>query len=116
MNPIPYVDKSALLSDLSSYIYGTTRLGDDKIAFDDRVAIARAAMDAGVWFHTSHTYGDALKVLRVAFDQDRARVPKLIVKIGWSTIEELRDVIHQNLDPLGLDSLDLGQLCLGGQL
>ncbi len=104
------------LSDLSPYIYGTTRLGDERIAFDDRVAIARAAMDAGVWFHTSHTYGDALKVLRAAFDQDRARVPKLIVKIGWSTIEELRDMIHQNLDPLGLDSLDLGQLCLGGQL
>ena len=104
------------LSDLSPYIYGTTRLGDDKIAFDDRVAIARAAMDAGVWFHTSHTYGDALKVLRAAFDQDRTSVPKLIVKIGWSTIEELRDMIHQNLDPLGLDSLDLGQLCLGGQL
>lgn len=104
------------LSDLSPYIYGTTRLGDDNIAFDDRVAIARAAMDAGVWFHTSHTYGDALKVLRAAFDQDRARVPKLIVKIGWSTIEELRAMIHQNLDPLGLDSLDVGQLCLGGQL
>ncbi len=104
------------LSDLSPYIYGTTRLGDERIAFDDRVTIARAAMEAGVWFHTSHTYGDALKVLRAAFDQDRARVPKLIVKVGWSTIEELRDAIHQNLDPLGLDSLDLGQLCLDGQL
>jgi aryl-alcohol dehydrogenase-like predicted oxidoreductase len=116
MKSIASVRKSALLTDLSPYIYGTTRLGDEHIPFDDRVSTARAAMDAGVWFHTSHTYGDALKVLRAAFDQDRARVPKLIVKIGWSTIEELRDVIHQNLDPLGLDSLDLGQLCLGGQL
>ncbi len=116
MKSIAYVHKSDLLTDLSPYIYGTTRLGDEHIPFDDRVSIARAAMDAGVWFHTSHTYGDALKVLRVAFDQDRARVPKLIVKLGWSTIAELRDMIHQNLDPLGLDSLDLGQLCLGGQL
>jgi len=116
MKPIAYVHKSELLSDLSPYIYGTTRLGDDRIAFDDRVAIARAAMDAGVWFHTSHTYGDALKVLRAAFDQDRARVPKLIVKIGWSTIEELRDMVHLHLDQLEIDSLDLGQLCLGGQL
>jgi aryl-alcohol dehydrogenase-like predicted oxidoreductase len=107
---------SSLLTDLSPYIYGTTRLGDEKIPFDDRVKIARAAMDAGVWFHTSHTYGNALKVLRAAFDQDRSRVPKLIVKIGWSTIDELIDVIRQNLEPLGLDSLDLGQLCLGGQL
>jgi hypothetical protein len=37
----------------------------------------------------------------------------MIVKIGWSNIAELRDVIRQNLEPLGLDSLELGQLCLG---
>ena len=73
-------------------------------------------MDSGVWFHTSHTYGNALEVLRTAFDQDRTKVPKLIVKIGWNTVEELRDVIHQNIDPLGLKSIDIGQLCLGGQL
>jgi aryl-alcohol dehydrogenase-like predicted oxidoreductase len=109
-------NKSELLTDLSPYIYGTTRLGDEKIPFDDRVSIARAAMEGVNWFHTSHTYGDALKVLRTAFDQDRARVPKLIVKIGWKSIDELRDVIHQNLDPLGLDTLELGQLCLSGPL
>ncbi len=109
-------EKAGLLSDLSPYVYGTTRLGDERIPFEDRVSIARAAMDAGVWFHTSHTYGNALQVLRAAFDQDRARVPKLIVKIGWSTLDELRDVIRQNLEPLGLESLELGQLCLGGPL
>jgi predicted aldo/keto reductase-like oxidoreductase len=105
-----------LLQDLTPYIYGTTRLGDSKIAFTERVKVARAAMRSGVWFHTSHTYGDALQVLRTAFDQDRTQVPKLIVKIGWSSIPELRDVIRQNLEPLGLDSLELGQLCLGGEL
>jgi aryl-alcohol dehydrogenase-like predicted oxidoreductase len=104
------------LTDLSPHVYGTTRLGDDKIAFDERVKVARAAMDAGVWFHTSHTYGNALEVLRTAFDQDRNRVPKLIVKIGWNSVDELRDVIHQNIDPLGLAYLELGQLCLSGQL
>ncbi|HLO28133.1 MAG TPA: hypothetical protein VK249_03290 [Anaerolineales bacterium] len=36
------------------------------------------------------------------------------MKIGWSRLDELRDVIHQNIDPLGLDSLELGQLCLSG--
>jgi predicted aldo/keto reductase-like oxidoreductase len=109
-------EPSTLLRDLSPYVYGTTRLGDEQIPFDDRVKVARMAMDAGVWFHTSHTYGNALSVLRVAFDQDRNRVPKLIVKIGWNNIAELRNVIHLNLDPLGLESLDLGQLCLGGEL
>ncbi|HSL45870.1 MAG TPA: aldo/keto reductase [Anaerolineales bacterium] len=110
------LDKSELLTDLSPYIFGTTRLGDDKIPFDDRVSVARAAMDAGVWFHTSHQYGNALQVLRAAFDQDRARVPNLIVKIGWNSIEDVRNTIRLNLEPLGLDSLELGQLCLSDQL
>ena len=104
------------LADLSRYIYGTTRLGDDKIQFADRVKMAHAAMDAGVWFHTSHQYGDALKVLRAAFDADRKRVPRMIFKIGWSTIQELRQTIQQNIEPLGVDHMDIGQLCLGGKL
>jgi hypothetical protein len=73
-------------------------------------------MEGTTWFHTSHTYGDALEVLRVAFDQDRARLPRLIVKIGWQRTDELREVIHQNIDPLGLEGLELGQLCLSGSL
>jgi hypothetical protein len=109
-------DKSHLLSDLPPYIYGTTRLGDEKIPFEERVNVARAAMQGVDWFHTSHTYGETLKVLRAAFDQDRTRVPKLIVKIGWSHVGELREVIHQNIDPLGLDGLEVGQLCLSGAL
>jgi aryl-alcohol dehydrogenase-like predicted oxidoreductase len=103
-----------MLKDISPYVYGTTRLGDDKIPFTERVNVARAAMDANVWFHTSHTYGNALQVLRTAFDEDRTRVPKLIVKIGWSKVDELREIIHQNIDPLGLDGMEVGQLCLSG--
>ena len=83
--------KLTLLADLPPYIYGTTRLGDNQIPFDDRVRMARIAMGAGIWFHTSHTYGNALEVLRAAFDQARAKVPKLIVKIIGSTVDELRD-------------------------
>jgi hypothetical protein len=108
--------KTKPLADLPPYVYGTTRLGDEKIPFADRVSLARAAMERVTWFHTSHTYGDALQVLRTAFDQDRIRVPRLIVKIGWKDIGELRDVIRQNLEPLGLGSLELGQLCLSGSL
>jgi aryl-alcohol dehydrogenase-like predicted oxidoreductase len=116
MSNKPSSDKSQLLSNLPPYVYGTTRLGDEKIPFDERVDVARAAMQGVDWFHTSHTYGDALKVLRAAFDQDRTRVPKLIVKIGWSHVGEVREVIHQNIDPLGLDGLEVGQLCLSGAL
>src|SRR5215213_5042010 len=111
-----YSSQSPLLSDLPPYIYGTTRLGDEKIPFEERVSVARAAMEGVDWFHTSHTYGNALQVLRAAFDQDRTRVPKLIIKIGWKRIDELREVIHQNIDPLGLSGLELGQLCLSESL
>ena len=110
------IDKSQLLNDLPPYVYGTTRLGDGNIPFEERVSTARAAMKGTTWFHTSHTYGNALEVLRAAFDEDRARVPKLIVNIGWQRTDELREVIHQNIDPLGLKGLELGQLCLSGEL
>ena len=73
-------------------------------------------MEAGVWFHASHQYGDALKVLGAAFNEDRKRVPRMIFKIGWSSIEELREIIRQNIEPLGVDHMDIGQLCLGGKL
>src|SRR5688572_1686111 len=109
-------DKSHLLRDLPPYIYGTTRLGDQNLRFEDRVSVARAAMEGTTWFHTSHAYGNALQVLRAAFDQDETRIPKLIVKIGWKTIEELRDVVHKHLIALRLENLELGQLCLSESL
>ncbi len=107
---------AARLPGLSRYIYGTTRLGDSSLPFESRVAIARAALEAGVSLHTSHTYGDALQVLRAAFDQNRSSIPSFIVKIGWDSVEQVREVIAQNLEPLGLDHLPVGQLCLGGGL
>ena len=104
---------SPLLTDLPPYIYGTTRLGDDYIPFDERVKMAHVAIESGAWFHTSNQYNDALQVLRVAFDTDRTKVPKLIIKIGGDSISELRNDIHKNLEPLGLESMEIGQLCLG---
>jgi len=104
---------STLLTGLSPYIYGTTRLGNDRIPFAERVTMAHTAMDSGVWFHTSNQYNDALRVLRTAFDEDRAKVPKLIIKIGGDSIRELRNDIRKNLEPLGLKTMEIGQLCLG---
>jgi aryl-alcohol dehydrogenase-like predicted oxidoreductase len=101
---------------LSKYTYGTTRLGDENIPLADRIAVARAAMDAGVWFHTSDQYGSAQSVLHEAFSQDQAHIPNLIFKIGWSTIDELRGSITKQLAAVGADKLQIGQLCLGGEL
>ena len=104
------------LNGVTRYIYGTTRLGDDKIPRAERIKIAHDAMDAGVWFHTSRMYGNALEVLGEAFAEEPSKVPKLIIKIGWDNINQLRGVIEENLKPLGLAGMQLGQLCLGGEL
>lgn len=101
---------------LTRYTYGTTRLGDESLPFETRVAVARAAVAAGVSLHTSHSYGNALEVLRAAFEEDRSRIPPAIFKIGWDSVEQVRDVIRQNLEPLGLTRMAVGQLCLGGTL
>ena len=106
---------SALVG-ITPYIYGTTRLGDKKIPRQQRLEVARAAMQAGVWFHTSRTYGDALEVLAEVFKEEPTKVPKLIIKIGWDNVNQLRSVTEENLKPLGLDGMQLGQLCLGGEL
>lgn len=105
-----------LLSDLSDFIYGTTRLGDSSLSFGERVRIARAAIDAGVWIHTSNQYGEALQVLRAAFDENRTVLPKTIVKIGWDSVEQVREQILLNLEPLAIEQMTVGQLCLGGAL
>src|SRR5690606_6928711 len=107
---------SSALHDLGRFIYGTTRLGDGGIGFGDRVRLARAAMDHGVWFHTSHQYGDALSVLRAAFDEDRARVPRLIFKIGWNSVGEVRATVEKLTRAVGVERMDIGQLCLDGEL
>ncbi len=108
--------RSGPLTDLPPFVYGTTRLGDEKIPLEDRIAIARSAADAGLWFHTSHTYGDALAVIRSALDRNPSRVPKFIIKLIGDSMNGIRDVLRDNLNALGQESLDLGQLCPGGKL
>lgn len=109
-------NSGSALTDITPYIYGTTRLGDDTIPREERIRVARTAMNADVWFHTSRMYGDALEVLGEAFAEEPTKVPKLIIKIGWENIGQLRNVIEENLGPLGLGGMQLGQLCLGGEL
>ena len=105
-----------VLSHLSPFIYGTTRLGHANVPVIDRINIALAAMETGVWFHTSDQYGDAIQVLGQAFAQNRARVPKMFFKVGGANIREMREIIHRQIKPLGLDHMDIAQLCLGGEM
>lgn len=107
---------SGVLKDITPYIYGTTRLGDDSISIDKRLEIADYAMNSGVWFHTSHQYNTALNILGKAFNNNQTKIPKLIVKLGGNNMKEFREDIKANMDPLGIDNIEVGQLCLGGQL
>jgi hypothetical protein len=107
---------TSALSGITPYIYGTTRLGDSEIPREERLKVARAAMDSGVWFHTARYYGDALEVLGEAFAERPDKIPALIIKIGWDNIDQLRASIEENIQPLGIPGVQLGQLCLGGEL
>jgi hypothetical protein len=100
------------LLEISRYVYGTTRLGDAKIPFEDRVRIASEAIQAGCWIHTSNQYGNALEVLRAAFDLERDNVPPAIFKIGWDSVEQIREQIRVQIDALAISSMSVGQLCL----
>ena len=104
------------IREITPYIYGTTRLGDGAIPREERIKVARAAMNTGVWFHTARMYGDALEVLGEVFAEEPTKIPKLIIKIGWENINQLRSSIEENIKPLGVGGVQLGQLCLGGEL
>ena len=110
------MSQTNLLKNISPFIYGTTRLGDEQIPFNERVDVAFAAMQSGVWFHISRQYNNALELLCVAFDKDRTKVPKLISKIEGNSMDAFKADIKRNLDPIGVESLDVAQLCLLGDL
>jgi aryl-alcohol dehydrogenase-like predicted oxidoreductase len=96
------------------YTFGSMSLGqgrDYDLAND--VKVARAAMESGVWFHTSDDYADCYKVLRRAFDEDRAHVPRLIVKMDANIPEKSRAVIEGTRRTLGVDRVDIAQMCCG---
>jgi len=105
-----------MITDLTRYIYGTTRLGDESIPFEDRLAIVREAVDAGLWIHTSHQYGDALRVLKTLFAEDRSKIPPAIYKLGYSSPEEVRGQVELQLTATGTDQMAIGQIFPSGQL
>ncbi|WP_247828316.1 aldo/keto reductase [Arthrobacter antioxidans] len=98
------------LADLPPFIYGTTRLGHDDVPHEQQAHMARTAIDAGLWLHTSRQYDHALEVLGAAFEEDRSKVPPVIVKLGGGTADDVRATIAENIEPLGISSIDIGQL------
>lgn len=101
---------SRLLADLPPFVYGTTRLGHGDVPRDRQLAMARTAVDAGLWLHTSRQYDHALEVLGEVFAEQPDRVPPLIVKLGGGTTGDIRATIAANTGPLGIERIELGQL------
>ncbi|HEX8344349.1 MAG TPA: aldo/keto reductase [Actinoplanes sp.] len=107
---------SHLLADLPRFIYGTTRLGHHDVPRDRQLAMAHAALDAGLWMHTSRQYDHALEVLGAAFAERPDDVPPLIVKLGGGTADDVRATVMENVGPLGIDHIAIGQLTPAGAL
>jgi len=101
------------LPSFSPYTFGTMSLGRAVASFDKDIAVARTAMDAGVWFHTSQEYsgGGSFMVLRHAFDQDRSKTPRLIFKIRCDRAETIRFDVEDACQRLNIEQVDVAQLC-----
>ncbi len=101
-----------MIPELTPYTFGSMSLGRNPITPEADIRVARQAMDAGVWFHASRTYenGFTFMVLRMAFDQDRARTPRMILKIRDGSVPLLRFETEDCLHRLGLETIHIAQL------
>jgi aryl-alcohol dehydrogenase-like predicted oxidoreductase len=98
--------------DFTPYTFGSMSLGKNPAEITQDLAVARRAMESGIWFHTSPTYnsGFTLMVLRMAFDADRARVPRLLIKVRDGTVALMRFEVEDTCRRLGIDAIDVAQL------
>ncbi len=94
------------------FTFGSMSLGNNLLHLNEHIRVARTAMDAGVWFHSSPTYnrGFTYMVLRMAFDEARHQVPPTIIKIRCGTPRLLRFEVEDALGRLNIDHIDVAQL------
>jgi aryl-alcohol dehydrogenase-like predicted oxidoreductase len=97
----------------SSFTFGCMSLGWGPERLREDVRVARAAMDAGLWFHASQEYagGGAFMALRHAFDESPARRPELILKIRCDSAEHIVFDVEDALRRLGVARIAIAQLC-----
>ena len=100
------------MTPLTPYTFGTMSLGRNPADIAQDLVVARRAMEAGVWFHSSPTYnqGFTFMVLRLAFDENRDRVPRMVIKVRDASVPLMRFEVEDSCRRLGLDSIDVAQL------
>lgn len=101
------------LPGITPYTFGTMSFGRQVSDLERDVKLARIAMETGVWFHTSQEYGSGgtFMVLRHAFDEARAQVPRLQVKVRCDSARTIEFDVHDALRRLGIERIDIVQLC-----
>ena len=97
---------------LSPYTFGSMSLGRNPADVSQDLVVARRAMESGVSFHSSPTYnnGFTFMVLRMAFDADRSRIPRMVIKIRDGSVPLMRFEVEDSCRRLGLDGIDVAQL------
>ena len=100
------------MTTFSSFTFGSMSLGRNPADITRDLAVARRAIEAGVWFHSSPTYnqGFTYMVLRQVFDEDRSRVPRMVLKVRDATVQLMRFEVEDSCRRLGLEAIDVAQL------
>ena len=100
------------MNDLTPYTFGSMSLGRNPAYPEADLAVARRAMESGVWFHSSPTYnnGFTFMVLRMAFDAARQQTPRMIIKVRDGLVSLMRFEVEDTCRRLGIDHLDVAQL------
>ena len=101
------------LPSLSSFTFGCGNQGKNPDEFRDSISVMRAAMEGTNWFHASQEYGggSAFMIMRHAFQENKARIPKLILKIRCDHAAILKFDVEDALRRLNVERIDLAQLC-----
>jgi len=99
------------LPPLSRFTFGTGCV--DQPDDPQHVRVVRQAMDAGVWFHSSHVYGDGrvFQTMKKAFGEDPKRTPKCIFKVDGLGADLLRDTVRASIEGTGVARVDIAQVC-----
>jgi len=100
------------MNPFTPYTFGSMSLGRKPEDIASDLAVARRAMESGVWFHSSPTYnqGFTFMVLRHAFDENRARVPRMVIKVRDASLPLMRFEVEDSCRRLGIDAIDVAQL------
>lgn len=99
------------LPELTNFTLGTAGLSDK--TDPEHMRVARQAMEAGVWFHSSAEYGkgSVFETLRAAFREDPKHIPRCIFKVHGEDPVKLRRSVEGAIRDTGVGRVDIAQIC-----